>query len=98
MERLDPDVRLFYRHFEAPGVEHCFGGNGAFPHDAFDTLVRWVEFGKVPEVLKANNLPVEGIAVKTRNLCPYPLVSVYLGGGKDSGVAESYECRNSFAI
>lgn len=98
VEKLDADVRSFYRHFEAPGVEHCFGGNGPFPHDAFDTLVRWVEDGKAPDVLKASILPTRTSTAKRRDLCPYPLVSVCLGGGKDLGSADSYECRTSFVV
>lgn len=35
----DPNARDFFRYFEAPGVEHCFGGPGAYPGKAFEQLV-----------------------------------------------------------
>lgn len=35
----DPNARDYFRYFEAPGVEHCFGGPGAYPGEAFKALV-----------------------------------------------------------
>jgi feruloyl esterase len=96
VEKLDRDVRSFYRYFEAPGVKHCFnGGSGAAPTDALDALVQWVEKGRAPDVLKASTLPADG-KVRSRDLCLYPLVSVYLGKGKDPASAKSYECRSRY--
>ena len=40
---LDPNVSEYYRYFEAPGVEHCLGGPGAFPSGPLDALIKWVE-------------------------------------------------------
>jgi hypothetical protein len=76
---VDPGVRDYYRLFEAPGVGHCWGGIGPFPGDAFGSLIKWVEEGLAPDILDGTSLPVNG-KVRRRPLCPYPLVSAYIGG------------------
>ncbi|KAE9369106.1 tannase and feruloyl esterase [Stipitochalara longipes BDJ] len=95
VEKLDPDVRNYYRYFEAPGVWHCGGGKGAFPSHSMDALVRWVEHGGVPDVLAAETQPVGDEDVRKLNLCPYPLVAAYQGG--DTADAKSYACKESFS-
>lgn len=82
---VNPDVDAFYRFFLAPGVGHCGGGNGQVPTDPFGAVVSWVENGTVPDTLPASN------ANSTRDLCPYPLVSVYNGG--DASLASSFSCE-----
>ncbi|QSZ32378.1 hypothetical protein DSL72_001952 [Monilinia vaccinii-corymbosi] len=94
VEARDENVRDYYRYFEAPGVQHCSGGNGPFPGDALGALVDWVERGVAPDILVAKSLPAEDGSVVQRNLCVYPLVAAYLGG--DPTVASSFECRESF--
>lgn len=89
VEALDPDVRSFFKHFEAPGVEHCYLGVGPFPGESFQALVRWVEDGESPEVLPARSEATDG-TVRRRNLCPWPLEALYKGG--DPAMAESFEC------
>lgn len=89
-ETLDPSIRDYYRLFPAPGVNHCRNGNGPFPVDALGDVVEWVEKGKVPDSIAAK--ASDG---RRRNLCPYPLVSVYKGG--DVMDAESYRCEESFS-
>ncbi|KAI9931158.1 hypothetical protein ASPWEDRAFT_34312 [Aspergillus wentii DTO 134E9] len=91
VEDKDSSVRDFYRFFEAPGVEHCRGGNGYVPVDPLDSVVSWVEEGTAPETIAAATTD----GAKHRNLCPYPLVSVYKGG--DEKEASSYECRKSYS-
>lgn len=86
---LDPSVGNYYRHFQAPGVQHCAGGLGAYPWNAFDSLVAWVENGTAPITLDGVSLPVNG-TVSRQNLCLYPLVSKYTHG--DPTLATSYEC------
>lgn len=89
VKALDKTVTNYYRHFEAPGVQHCSGGIGPFPGSALDDLVAWVEKGVAPSVLLGTSLPVNGTVLK-RDLCQYPLVSFYKGG--DPTVASSFEC------
>ncbi|KAB8298628.1 hypothetical protein EYC80_000807 [Monilinia laxa] len=94
VEARDENVRDYFRYFEAPGVQHCAGGNGPFPGGALGALVDWVERGVAPDVLVAKSLPAANGSVVERNLCVYPLVAAYLGG--DPTVATSFECRESF--
>ncbi|KAE8372966.1 Tannase/feruloyl esterase [Aspergillus bertholletiae] len=89
VEEKDPFVRDFYRYFEAPGAYHCSGGVGPVPVDPLSQVVDWVENGVVPETVDA--LAADG---RRRNLCLYPLVSVYKGG--DVMDASSYQCEESF--
>jgi hypothetical protein len=84
VERRMGYVNDFYRLFLAPGVDHCFGGNGAAPVNPLGALVDWVEHGKAPSVLAGAS------ADGTRDLCPLPQVSRYRGG--DPKVASSYRC------
>ena len=83
----DPSVHDYYRLFLAPGVNHCKDGKGALPIDALEPVVNWVEKGIAPEKIAARTLD----QVRTRDLCPYPLVSVYKGG--DNRKASSYACE-----
>ncbi|XPT01392.1 hypothetical protein M3J09_010528 [Ascochyta lentis] len=86
---LDANATDFYRVYLAPGVDHCAGGVGAAPTDPLVALVSWVEDGVVPRVLAANRT-VDGSMWK-RELCLYPLVSIYKGG--DPAAAASYSCE-----
>lgn len=95
VEEMDPNMRDYYRYFEAPGVWHCGGGKGAFPHHSLDALVRWVEHSQAPDVLAAETLPDEDGNTRKLNLCPYPLVAAYLGG--DTADSKSYACKASFS-
>ncbi|KAJ0374846.1 hypothetical protein COL922a_014206, partial [Colletotrichum nupharicola] len=45
------NVNQFYRLFLAPGIGHCAGGPGAFPADALDSLIKWVEKDDAPTEL-----------------------------------------------
>ncbi|ETS85169.1 hypothetical protein PFICI_03194 [Pestalotiopsis fici W106-1] len=42
-------IQDFYRHFEVPGLAHCFGGTGGQPTSLFAQLRAWVENGTAPE-------------------------------------------------
>lgn len=91
VEALYPDVRDFYRYFEAPGVYHCGGGIGAYPGESLDALVAWVEQGIAPEILKARGSQSNG-AITNLELCQWPLVSKYIGG--NTTTASSYTCTS----
>lgn len=90
VESKDPAVRDFYRFFQAPGVNHCRGGNGPIPTDPLNSVVSWVEDGVSPDGLPAMTTDKK----RNRNLCPYPLVSAYKGG--DPRSASSYACQEHF--
>lgn len=98
VETLIPEVRGFFRYYEAPGVQHCAGGPGAFPATAILQLMDWVEKGQAPEHLDAATIPAmmgnpDGVPVG-RKLCAWPQVAVFTGG--DNTKAESFECRDGF--
>ncbi|KAH7186098.1 Tannase/feruloyl esterase [Fusarium flagelliforme] len=84
-----PDVHDFYRVFVAPGVNHCFGGNGAYPDTTFDALRSWVEEGIAVDTLPATSV---GITPEIkRTLCPYPKKQVF-GGAQNSTTVEDSVC------
>ncbi|KAK3720576.1 hypothetical protein LTR37_003625 [Vermiconidia calcicola] len=88
---LDSKAKDFYRYFEAPGVLHCGRGVGAFPKQAFNSLVQWVESETVPDTLDAETTLEP---TRSRILCVYPQVAAYRGGNPDD--ASSYECADTF--
>lgn len=92
VQELDPELRDFYRYFEAPGVGHCVGGPGAAPTDAEDLkqLVAWVEEGTAPESL--TGVSYDGLL--KRNICPWPLVQKYHGGNVNESA--SFTCEKGF--
>lgn len=86
VEKRNNRTRDFYRHFEAPGVGHCYGGAGSLPNFALQSLMDWVENGTVPDTLLASSA-YTGLE---RPLCPYPLKQVYTGG--NANVTSSFAC------
>jgi feruloyl esterase len=80
LEKMGASTADFYRLFMVPGMSHCQGGIGTDAFDPVTPLVEWVEKGVAPNSLPASRL-VEGKAVRTRPLCPYPAVAVYKGSG-----------------
>jgi feruloyl esterase len=83
-----------------PGMDHCFGGEGAFAIDWLTALEEWTEKGKTPGALPATHPamtpgppgapPSPGKAF-TRLACPYPQVARYKGSG-DEADAASFAC------
>jgi hypothetical protein len=80
----------FARLFLAPGVGHCGGGPGPQPDGQFDAVVQWVEKGQAPEMLHAVRRE-KGAVVRTRPLCPFPLMAKYRGSGSTDDQA-SFAC------
>jgi feruloyl esterase len=78
----------FLRFYVAPGVGHCSGGEGPQPTHLLEPLMAWVERGKIPgELIAEQRNPPNG-ARRTGLLCPYPQRSVYRGNGSKSEAAE----------
>lgn len=86
---VDEDAPDFYRLFLAPGLRHCFGGSGPYPHSAFESMRVWTEEGLAPEILPAASVDTQPIL--RRNLCPFPKVPVY-NGDADWRSAEAFDC------
>lgn len=81
----------FFRLFMAPGMDHCFGGEGPNTFDALQTLERWVEKGQAPDVMVASHVIPGGKVDRTRPLCVYPRIAKYKGQGS-TDEAENFSC------
>jgi len=64
----------FYRFFPYPNAGHCSGA-GINGEQLFTALVEWVENGVEPDSVVAQVSPT-----RTRKICKYPDVQVYIGG------------------
>ncbi|KAL1695734.1 Tannase/feruloyl esterase [Schizophyllum commune] len=80
----------FYRFFPISGMSHCSGGDGAYRIGNVDggagtsaddnvlmSMVRWVEEGVAPEVVRGANANV----TYWRSHCKWPLTNKYVGPG-----------------
>ena len=80
-----------------PGMDHCFGGEGAFAVDWLGALETWDGTGKPPASIRGLHPPAPprgaaGAAKPfTRPVCAYPQVPRYRGTGDDSSAAH-FEC------
>jgi feruloyl esterase len=79
------------RLFMVPGMNHCGGGSGTSTFDMASALDQWVTTGKAPASIPASRVR-DGVADRTRPLCPYPQVAVYTGSGSTDDAA-NFECR-----
>lgn len=91
VQARDANVRDYARLFMMPGVLHCAGGPGPDNADWASAIVDWVENGKAPERIVAAKMS-EGVATRTRPLCPYPQHSTYKGSGSTDDAA-NFTCR-----
>jgi feruloyl esterase len=85
------EIDRFLRLFMVPGMGHCTGGTGATSVDFLSALDAWVERGVAPDRVVAAKL-VNGAAVRTRPLCPYPQRAIYTGTGS-TDEAVNFVCR-----
>jgi feruloyl esterase len=68
------------RLFMVPGMAHCSGGEGPDTFDKMDAIEQWVENGKAPDRIVAEQ-KVGSAVIRTRPLCPYPFQAQYNGYG-----------------
>ncbi|HVR29955.1 MAG TPA: tannase/feruloyl esterase family alpha/beta hydrolase [Thermoanaerobaculia bacterium] len=87
----DPGARDYARLFMMPGVLHCAGGPGPDRVDWLQTIADWVEQGQAPDRVAASRIDANGRVLRTRPLCPYPLVALWDGKGS-TDAAESFTC------
>lgn len=96
-------TQSFFRLFVLPGVEHCWGGEGADTVDFLGAIEAWVEEGKAPDRLIAAHLkkqseklamfdvpdfPLDPANIKfTRPVYPYPTKARYQGRGDPNDAA-----------
>jgi feruloyl esterase len=99
VQRTTPEAGDFFRLFMAPGMWHCGGGLGPDLFDPVSAVIDWVEAGKAPDRLMAEQRATgpggrsswDGALRRTRPLCPYPQVARYDGRG-DPNQAASFRC------
>ena len=83
LDKVQNSMRLFM----APGMDHCYGGDGPYDFDTIAALEQWAEKGKTPERIIAAHYRDDGPPSppakpdRTRPLCPYPQVAKYKGSG-----------------
>lgn len=85
----------FVRYYQAPGVEHCFGGPGADAVNLVEVLDKWVDQGTAPGQPMAAKLNPDGSTALSRPLCPYPQYPRYTGPANDSNAGKlgsNYTC------
>lgn len=80
----------FFKLYMVPGMFHCSGGPGPDEADLMTALVNWVERGVVPREIVARRR-VDGGVLRTRPLCPYPMVARNKGTGSIDDAA-SFAC------
>lgn len=84
-------ARDVYRVFMVPGMFHCANGFGTDVFDAMSELVTWVERGKAPARILAEQIE-DGKVIRTRPLCAYPESARYVGSGSlDDGA--NFSCQ-----
>jgi feruloyl esterase len=84
--RIADSMRLFM----VPGMTHCAGGDGTSSFDGLSALEQWVEQKKAPDRIPAAHL-TNGVADRTRPLCPYPQIARYNAPG-NTDEAASFTC------
>jgi feruloyl esterase len=89
--RSGGNVNERYRLFMVPGMGHCGGGDGTSTFNMISALEQWVEAGQAPDSIPASRVR-NGVADRTRPLCPYPQVAVYKGAGSTDEAA-NFACR-----
>jgi Tannase and feruloyl esterase len=92
-------TRDFFRLFMLPGVDHCWGGEGASVVDFLSYMEAWIEKNQAPDIMMSAHVkagtdvidwPSDPAAIGfTRPVYPYPLQAKYKGTG-DPNKAENY--------
>jgi feruloyl esterase len=78
------------RLFMLPGVGHCGGGDAPSVTDMLTVIDQWVETGKAPDRIIAENPPNQ--KPMSRPICPYPQIAKYKGSGSTDDAA-NFECK-----
>jgi hypothetical protein len=97
----------FVELYMVPGMQHCGGGPGPndfgamspgkaeADHSMMKSIEQWVEKGTAPTKIIATKYKTDGNpgsgVVRTRPLCPYPMVAKYSGSGSTDEAA-NFSC------
>ena len=76
--------------YMVPGMAHCQGGPGTDIFDKMGAIEQWASRGAAPSQILAAHL-TDGIAVRTRPLCPFGRIARYKGTGSTDEAA-NFEC------
>jgi feruloyl esterase len=76
--------------YMVPGMAHCQGGPGTDVFDKMGAIEQWATRGAAPSQILAAHL-TDGIAVRTRPLCPFGRIARYKGTGSTDEAA-NFEC------
>ena len=88
---LGGDIKDFYRHFEIPGLAHCFGGKGGPPDGLWEGLRGWVEEGRSAPEKAGLEVLVDG-EVQRRVVCAWPGRAEYDAGCGDVKAERCWGC------
>jgi len=77
--------------FMVPGMGHCGGGPGTDTFDKAAVIDAWATSGIKPTQIVARHL-ANGVADRTRPLCPYPQTAHYAGTGSTED-AKNFRCE-----
>jgi feruloyl esterase len=95
LKATGPAAAASMRLYLAPGMGHCYGGDGPDTFDLDAPLAAWVEDNKAPGPIIALHFPANAPTTKpdrTRPLCPYPQVAKYKGTGSTDD-ATNFACE-----
>jgi len=91
VEKKTKNAKDSVRLFMVPGMGHCGGGDGTSTFDMVAALDQWMTTGKAPASIPASRVR-NGVADRTRPLCPWPQVATYKGSGSIDDAA-NFVCR-----
>ena len=72
--------------YMVPGMGHCAGGAGTDTFDKMAAIESWVKTGRAPESIVAAHR-TDGVADRTRPLCPFGKVARWKGAGSTDDAA-----------
>jgi hypothetical protein len=92
VNQMGPATREFFKLYMMPGVFHCSGGVGPACFDPLALVISWVEKGKAPEMIVAQQRDGNKV-VRSRPLCAYPQLAKYNGQGSPDE-ASNFHCAD----
>jgi feruloyl esterase len=72
--------------YMVPGMSHCNGGPGTDAFNKVAALEQWMLAGTAPERIPASHF-TNGVADRTRPLCPFGRVAKWTGSGSTDDMA-----------
>ena len=76
--------------YMVPGMNHCQGGPGTDTFNKMEAIEQWLKTGTAPDRILASHL-TNGVADRTRPLCPFGRVAKWNGSGSTDDAA-NFSC------